>query len=133
MQKQVNILVLCAAAALTFAACASRSDVVVETVERSSSFDEVQGKVWILDELVSESSGTTVINRQKLKDDGMGDAFTLIVDAERISGKGAPNRYFSPYTLGPDQEISIGLIVGTLMMSIVEPEGIQEREYYNYL
>jgi heat shock protein HslJ len=139
MQKTLSILVLGLAAALTFAACAqtgrsvSKSDVVDQTIEMSSSFDEVQGKVWVLDELVSESGGTTIINRQKLAADGMGDAFTLMVDTERISGKGAPNRYLSPYTLGGDQEISISPIAGTLMMSIVEPEGIQEREYYNYL
>ncbi|GHV79825.1 hypothetical protein AGMMS49944_16160 [Spirochaetia bacterium] len=138
MQKTLSSLALGLAVVLTFAGCAqtgrsvSKSDVVVETIEVSSSFDEVQGKAWILDELVSEA-GTTIINRQKLGADGMGDAFTLIVDKQRISGKAAPNRYLSPYTLGPDQEISISPIAGTLMMSIVEPEGIQEREYYNYL
>jgi heat shock protein HslJ len=63
----------------------------------------------------------------------MGDVFTLVIDEERISGKGAPNRYFSPYTLGDDQEIAINPIAGTLMMSIVESEGLQEREYYGYL
>ncbi|GHU63338.1 hypothetical protein FACS189445_6600 [Spirochaetia bacterium] len=139
MQKSLSCLALGLAAAVAFAACVqtgrsvSKSDVAVRAFEMSSqSFDEVQGKVWVLDELVREGS-TTIINRQKLEADGMGDAFTLQVDAERISGKGAPNRYFSPYTLGPDQEISISPIAGTLMMSIVEPEGIQEREYYNYL
>jgi heat shock protein HslJ len=144
MQKCFNFLALGFVAIFTFTACvqtgrtvqtgrSGKSNVVVETMEMSSSFDEVQGKVWVLDELVSEDGSTTVINRQKMEADGMGDAFTLIVDAERISGKGAPNRYFSPYTLGPDQEISISPIAGTLMMSFVEPEDIQEREYYNYL
>jgi heat shock protein HslJ len=140
MQKSLSILVLVAAVLLTVAGCAQtgrsvrKSDgVVAETIQMSSSFDEVRGKVWILEELVSESGSATIINRRKLEADGMGDAFTLIVDAERISGKGAPNRYFSPYTLGPDQEISISPIAGTLMMGIVEPEDIQEREYYNYL
>jgi heat shock protein HslJ len=131
-----NIFTVCAlgvSAALVFAACATKSDVAVQQIEITSrSFDEVQGKVWSLDEIVTES-GSIIINRQKLETDGMGDAFTMVVDAERISGKGAPNRYFSPYTLGEDQEISISPIAGTLMMSFVEPEGIQEREYYNYL
>ena len=134
MHHYFKILVLGLAVALPFAACANKSEVVVvETIEMTStSFGEVQGKVWVLDEIVSEG-GTTIINRQKLEADGMGDAFTLIVDAERISGKAAPNRYFSPYTLGADQEISISPIAGTFMMSLVEPEGIQEREYFNYL
>ncbi|GHV24477.1 hypothetical protein AGMMS4952_00130 [Spirochaetia bacterium] len=137
MQKHVNILVLGAAVLLTIAACAQTGKSVqtggsvIET--GSPSFEEVQGKVWVLGELVQESGSTTIINRQKLEADGMGDVFTMIVDTERISGKGAPNRYFSSYTLGPDQEISISPIAGTLMMSIVEPEGIQEWEYYNYL
>ncbi|GHV77897.1 hypothetical protein AGMMS49942_27180 [Spirochaetia bacterium] len=131
MQKSLSILVLGGAVLLTVAACAQTGRSVIGT--SSPSFDEVQGKVWVLNELVSESGSSTVINRQKLEADGMGDAFTLIVDAERISGKGAPNRYFSPYILGPDQEISISPIAGTLMMSLVDPEGIQEREYYNYL
>jgi heat shock protein HslJ len=128
-----KILTLGLAAALVFSACATKSGVITGELEISSpSFDEVQGKVWVLDELISES-GKTVINRKKLELDGMGDVFTLVIDEERISGKGAPNRYFSPYTLGEDQEISISPIAGTLMMSIVEPEGLQEREYYGYL
>ncbi|GHV87668.1 hypothetical protein AGMMS50267_00280 [Spirochaetia bacterium] len=144
MKKTLNILVLCAAA-LTFAACAqtsrsvqtSKSVKTGKSVKRdigmSSSFDEVQGKAWVLDELVRESGGTAIINRQKLDADGFGDAYTLMVDTERISGKGAPNRYFSPYTLGPDQKISINPIAGTLMASLVEPEGLKEREYYSLL
>jgi heat shock protein HslJ len=35
--------------------------------------------------------------------------------------------------LGPDQTISISPIAGTLMMGLLEPEGLQEREYFNYL
>jgi heat shock protein HslJ len=141
MQKHFSSLALGLAAVLTFAACAqtsrsvSKNDVVVQTIEMGvPSFDAVQGKVWALDEIVSDAGGT-VINRQKLELDGMGDVFTLRVDADenRISGKGTTNRYFSPYTLGDDHEISISPIAGTLMMSFVEPEGIQEREYYNYL
>ncbi|GHT85296.1 hypothetical protein FACS1894137_09390 [Spirochaetia bacterium] len=139
MKKCFNTLAVGLAVLLTFAACVqtdksvSKSDAVVQTIEVDSlSFDEAQGKVWVLNELVSED-GNTVLNRQKLEADGMGDVFTLVVDEGQISGKAAPNRYRSPYTLGPDQEISISPIAGTLMMSIVEPEGIQEREYFNYL
>jgi heat shock protein HslJ len=133
MEKTFTFSALGLAAVLALAACASKNDVVAgELATASSSFDETQGKVWVLDELVSES-GKTVINRQKLESDGMGDVFTLVVDDERISGKGAPNRYFSSYVLGDNQEISINPIAGTLMMGIVEPEGIQEREYFDYL
>jgi heat shock protein HslJ len=133
MEKVFTFSALGLAALMVLAACASKNDVVAGAlVTASSSFDETQGKVWILDELVSES-GKTVINRQKLESDGMGDVFTLVIDGERISGKGAPNRYISSYVLGDNQEISINPIAGTLMMSIVESEGIQEREYFDYL
>jgi heat shock protein HslJ len=119
---------------LTITSCTSNRDVMAEDLEIRSfaSFDEVQGKEWVLDEIITEF-GIIIINRQKLEVDGMGNAFTLFIDGERISGKGAPNRFFSPYTLGKDQEIKISPIAGTLMMSIAEPEGLQEREFYNYL
>jgi heat shock protein HslJ len=133
MERAFTFSALGLAAVLALASCASKNDVVAgELATASSSFDEVQGKVWVLDELVSES-GKTVINRQKLESDGLGDVFTLVVDGERISGKGAPNRYFSSYILGNNQEIFINPIAGTLMMSIVDPEGIQEQEYFDYL
>jgi heat shock protein HslJ len=133
MQKFVNILVLTGlAAAVPFTGCASKQDVVVQTIATSApSFAEVQGKVWALEEIVSDAGGT-VINRQKLELNGKGDVFTLRVDEDMISGKGAPNRYSSPYTLN-GQEISISPIKTTLMMSIGEPEDIQEREFYDYL
>ncbi|AEF83570.1 putative lipoprotein [Treponema primitia ZAS-2] len=129
MQQFSKIFALGLAAVLTLA-CASKSDVVEGTP--SISFDEVQGKVWVLDTVKTES-GDIAINRRILEANGTGDDFSLFIDNERISGKGAPNRYFAPYTLGKDQEISISPIAGTLMMSFVEPEGLQERDYYSYL
>jgi heat shock protein HslJ len=120
-------------AALILAACASESGAAIRSGETAPrSFDEVRGKLWALEELVAES-GSIVINRGKLEADGMGDAFTLEADAERISGTGAPNRYFAPYRVGEDQEISISPIAGTLMMGLAESDGLQEREYFNYL
>jgi heat shock protein HslJ len=133
MRKNFNYFILGLALVLAFPACATKSDTVTQAGEGGSpSFDEAKGKEWVLDRIAAESA-TTEINRKKLEADGMGDAFTLFIDEDRIYGKGAPNRYFSPYTLGEDQEISIKPIAGTLMMSLVEPDGLQEREYYNYL
>jgi heat shock protein HslJ len=121
------------AAALILAGCVTKSGGAGRSDEAAvPSFAEVQGKVWALDEVVTESGGT-IINRGKLEADGMGDAFTLMADAERISGRGAPNRYVSPYVLGEDQEIAISPIAGTLMMGLADPEGLQEQEYFNYL
>ena len=122
-----------ASAALILAGCATRNDGAARSAGASlPSFAEVQGKMWALDEVVTES-GSIIINRGKLEADGMGDAFTLEADAERISGRGAPNRYVSPYRLGEDQEIAISPIASTLMMGLADPEGLQEREYFNYL
>jgi heat shock protein HslJ len=133
MKKFVAVLALGVSTALILAACATNRDAAIRPGEAvSQSFAEAQGKVWALEEVVTES-GSIVINRRKLEADGMGDVFTLEADAERISGKGSPNRYFSSYSLGEDQEIAISPIAGTLMMSMVESEGLQEREYYNYL
>jgi heat shock protein HslJ len=133
MMKKLCAILAAVSAALVVAGCATTDNAAArpgETAPRS--FDEVRGKVWALEEVVTES-GSIIINRRKLEADGQGDVFTLMADAERISGKGSPNRYFAPYTLGEEQEISISPIAGTLMMSLVEPEGLQEREYFNYL
>jgi heat shock protein HslJ len=133
MKRIFAILALSLSTALLAVACATRGDAAVRSgATPPPSFDEVQGKVWALDRIETES-GSVIINRRKLDADGEGDAFTLTADAERISGKGAPNRYVAPYALGADQAISISPIAGTLMMGFVEPEGLQEREYFNYL
>jgi heat shock protein HslJ len=130
--KQIFAVLALGAAALV-APCATRGDTTTgQDPASAQSFVEVLGRVWALDELVTES-GAIIINRGKLEADGMGDTFTLQADAERISGMGAPNRYFSPYRVGEDQEIAISPIAGTLMMGLVDPEGLQEREYFNYL
>jgi heat shock protein HslJ len=126
-------VVFAAVSALILAACATGGGATARSGQAAPlSFDEVRGKLWALDEVVTEA-GAISINRRKLEADGQGDDFTLEADAERISGKGSPNRFFAPYTLGPDQEISISPIAGTLMMGLVDPEGLQEREYFNYL
>jgi heat shock protein HslJ len=138
MKKIVVAFALGLSATLILAACATKndgattSDATIRQGETVQSFAEVQGKVWALEEIMTES-GNIIVNRRKLEADGMGDVFTLQADAERISGKGSPNLYFSPYSLGEDQEISISPIAGTLMMSLVESEGLQEWEYYHYL
>ncbi|MDR1249348.1 MAG: META domain-containing protein [Treponema sp.] len=133
MKKTCAVLAWGLSSALILAACATKSGAVIQPGEPvAQSFAEVQGKEWALAEIVTET-GNVIINRGKLEADGRGDVFTLRADAERISGKGAPNLYFSPYRLGEDQEIFISPIAGTLMMGLVENEGLQEREYYNYL
>ena len=105
---------------------------VSERHTAAASFDDAIGRDWALAQLRSEA-GNVIIDREKLAAQGFGGAFTLRFDAERISGAGAPNRYTAPYTLGEDQSICIGLIAGTLMAAIFEPEELTERDYFSLL
>jgi heat shock protein HslJ len=95
-------------------------------------FDEVRGKDW---KLVEIRTGSVVVplNRQRLEADAMGDVYTLRFDADRISGKGAPNRYFGPYELGDGDRLILSGIARTLMMGINQPEELKESEYFDYL
>ncbi|MDR3334622.1 MAG: META domain-containing protein [Treponema sp.] len=121
--KNFTLGVIVVLAALACAGGASARQQVV-------SFDEVQGKVWMLVE-VKTDAGSIMIKRLEPADGS--DTYTLQADAEQISGKAAPNRYRAPYTLGEEQAISFQPIAGTLMISIGNPEGLTEREYYDYL
>jgi heat shock protein HslJ len=115
-------------AGLILIACAGGAPVK----ERPPSFDEVRGKEWMLTEL---KAGSVVIrlDRQKLEAEGQGDVYTLRFDEDRVSGKGAPNRYFGPYELGDGDRLTLSRVAGTLMLGITQPEGLSESEYYDYL
>ena len=92
-----------------------------------AAFADAEGKEWILTEL--RRAGETV------RADGMGDVFTITFQAAegRLSGMGAPNRYFGPYTAGSNRALSIGNLASTQMMAFREPDGLKESEYFNYL
>ena len=89
---------------------------------------EIQDRNWILEE--------ARVNNIPVQIDrafGGHEIFTLRLETDRISGVGAPNRYFAPYTSGQNNTLSIGMIAGTLMAPLFEPEGLREHEYYAYL
>jgi heat shock protein HslJ len=102
---------------------------------KTAGFDEVLGKEWELMEVISGAAinttgaGTITIDRQKLE----ADAYTLLIDNGRISGRASPNRYFAPYKLGNGREISFGPAAGTLMANITEPTGFNEGDYFRFL
>jgi heat shock protein HslJ len=98
---------------------------------KAASFGDVQGREWILAEVKGVSP--VVLDRGKLEAGGFGDAYTIRFDAELVSGKGAPNLYRGPYSLGEGRALTIGNIAGTLMAAVNEPEGLKEFEYYAYL
>jgi heat shock protein HslJ len=95
-------------------------------------FYEAVDKEWRLIK-VQTPSGPTEFSRAALEAGEMGDCYTLRFDRERVTGKGAPNRYTAPYQPGEGGAVSIQAIASTLMAGLREPPGLQEREYYNYL
>jgi heat shock protein HslJ len=115
-------------AGLVLSACAGGAAVK----ETALNFDDVRGKEWILTEL---RTGSAVIrlDRQKLEAEDLGDVYTLRFDEDRLSGKGAPNRYFGPYELGDGGRLTLSRVASTEMMGIKEPEELKEYEYYDYL
>ncbi|GHU66737.1 hypothetical protein FACS189447_08150 [Spirochaetia bacterium] len=95
-------------------------------------FSDVQGKEWILGE-VKSASGTIRLDRQQLEALGFRGAYTITFEGDRLSGMGAPNRYFGPYTAGEGRALTIGNIAATLMMGLSEVPGLPEHEYFAYL
>jgi heat shock protein HslJ len=109
------------------AACAGSSPVQDE----SPGFSGVLGKNWQLIEIRTEAGGIS-LDRAAMEADGIGEAFTLMFEAERVGGMALPNRYFGPYTRkGPD--IKFDRIASTLMASFKELDVLKEREYFDYL
>ena len=102
--------------------------------EELKDFKDVEGKEWLLSEIISQERIVS-IDRKKYEDNNMGAFFTLNFEQgqSRVSGTGAPNRYFGPYTAGANMALSIGTIASTLMAAFIEPEELKEGEYFEYL
>jgi len=123
MKKSTGIY-FCAAIilpAIVFASCAGGAKV-----------KEAEGKEWILLEIKSQGK-TVTIDRKKLETGNMGGAFTINFDEGRVSGMGAPNRYFGPYTVDSKNVLSIGDLASTMMAAFFEPEELKEKEFLDYL
>ena len=115
------------------ASCAGKAAPVSETPasQTADGLADLKGKEWRLI-TVRTPDGNTPFSREKLEAASMGDFFTLRFDAERVSGKAAPNRYSGPYKAEGDA-LSFGLLAGTRMAALIEPEDLTEQAYYNYL
>jgi heat shock protein HslJ len=59
--------------------------------------------------------------------------YSISFNENRLFGMGAPNRYNGPYTVNSNRFLSIGNIASTLMMAIVDPDGLKEHEYFRCL
>jgi len=98
----------------------------------STNVTSIFGKAWNLTE-IRLPNRTIHLNRNELKGN-QADIFTMVIDKDRISGKGAPNRYFTSYKAGPDNTLTLQPIAGTMMASLAfDPERIHEAEYFQYL
>ena len=129
--KKFTGIYLCAVfilAALVFASCAGKASFG----GGKAVFKDVQGKEWILLEVRNQGK-TVSIDRKKLDAGFPNGAFTINFDEDRVSGVGAPNRYFGPYTADSNKTLSIGNLASTMMAAIFEPEGIKEHEFLDYL
>ncbi|MDR1931077.1 MAG: META domain-containing protein [Treponema sp.] len=93
---------------------------------------QISGRIWKLAE-IRTAAGTTRLDREKLDSKGRGDDFTLRIDSDRISGKASPNRYTSGYKTGVADSLTILFPASTQMAALYDPEGIGEREYFDYL
>ena len=93
---------------------------------------DLEGSEWKLSEI--RSGGTSIVlNRQRLEAQGFSGVFTIHFEDGRISGMGAPNRFFGPYTKGENQALSIGMLGSTMMAAFMEPEELTEHEYFSLL
>ena len=106
--------------------------------DAGADFTAVEGKNWFLSEL--KSSGKTIsIDRKRLEADGMGSAFSIGFQKEnaeyqgRVSGMGAPNRFFGPYTTGSNRSLSMGNLASTMMAAFKEPAELKEQEFFGFL
>ncbi|MDR1948406.1 MAG: META domain-containing protein [Spirochaetaceae bacterium] len=128
MKKQLFLrCILALVTGLAVVACAG-----TPTGRETAGFEGVFGKDWKLAAIRGET-GKVELDRAALEADGLGDAFTLRFEEERINGKGLPNRYVSPYKRGKGQAITFGEIAATLMASFKELEVLKEGEYFDYL
>ena len=96
-----------------------------KTAVNSKNFSEVQNKNWRLTE-VKIGSGVIKIDRADIPI----DIYTVKFESDRLSGIGAPNRFFSWYIVEEGNTISIGGIAGTRMAPLYETENFTEYEYF---
>ncbi|MCL2214310.1 MAG: META domain-containing protein [Treponema sp.] len=97
-----------------------------EPVNNKSIFDTD----WVLTDVYINGVNTQFGRTSRINLDNY---FTLYLDAQNISGYGAPNRYSAPYTIGENQTISILPMRSTMMAALFEPENLKEHDFFNYV
>jgi heat shock protein HslJ len=94
----------------------------------------INGVDWMLSEIKTPSR-TIVLNRQKFEAEGMpADMFSLRFDKEkRLSGKAAPNRFFTECNWGDNSTLTLKQVASTQMFSFKEQDQLKEQDFFNYL
>ena len=92
-------------------------------------FSLVMNRDWILSEFKT-GSGTVVLNRDRHVEMGFGNIFTLRFDDALAIGTAMPNTFRGPYTPGENRAITFGPMATTRMASFVEPEELNEDEFF---
>ena len=100
--------------------------------DSAATFRDVEGKEWLLSE-VKGGGKTVTMDRQKLALDNFIGVYSLSFKEGRVSGMGAPNRYTAPYSVNANRSLSIGHAASTMMIAFIEPDGLKEKEFFDYL
>ena len=149
MKKTKNLTAICFClllSAIAFQACTGAAPATDNEVsalageagnEYEAEFKDIEGKEWLLSEIKSKEK-TVTLDRNKYEASNMGAFFTIIFQEDkiqegRVSGTGAPNRYFGSFRTSSDKKLNIGTLASTLMAAFIEPDEIKENEYFNYL
>jgi heat shock protein HslJ len=99
-----------------------------------SSLSDVIGKELKLIEVQIDSTPfnrIVIYDREDLKKHKH-DVYTLTFSSDTVSGTAAPNKYSAPYTR-KDKTLTIKVMRSTQMAPLVQPEKLQEYDFYNYM
>jgi len=94
----------------------------------NESFDNIMDRDWSLTK-VKKGDNTIIIDRTNAPK----NIYTIMFDAKRLFGVGAPNRYRALYTEEENYAISTGRVASTLMAPLYEMEDFTECEYFECL
>ena len=91
-------------------------------------FSDIQDRDWHLAE-VKKMSASVSIDRTDIPR----EIYTIRFKTSRLFGAGAGNAYFSSYTAGKNNAISIGRIASTRAVALYEMKYFTEYEYFQHL
>ncbi|MCL2008500.1 MAG: META domain-containing protein [Treponema sp.] len=128
MKKQIITVLMILLANILIFSCVGVASTGSEAAAETE-FVSIEGIEWLLSQII-RSGRSIQIDRESI---GMGEIYTISFLDGRVSGIGAPNRFFGPFYPGEGYSLSIETLASTLMAAIFEPEVLKEHEYFAYL